>query len=176
MAAGIGCGGNDGNSGRFSTSFPPDRPISGLSADEAAAYCVEVRAYVTRPDIRADECELAAFNVLSSAGIADPDLPDAELRTLCMETYTACLPGPGVGGFCDDLTLSRASCSATIAEMGACLEAEAAQSRSLAALIPPCQTTTRAELEAAVEMLMAIAGEPLPACDVYQSKCVLGAP
>jgi hypothetical protein len=167
MTAAVMMGCDDGGGpGRFMTSVPANKPINTLSSGEIATLCADAETFVTKSAFHDDLCRLDAF--LATTFVTSSTSTDAELSAACTSAYNACVADvTGSTATCDP---PPATCTATVGELTACANDEAAQFHEMAAKLPTCAGITRAAVEA--QGSAATAGFTAPAsCLAYQTKC-----
>jgi hypothetical protein len=167
-----GCGGGGGG-GTFTTSVPGDKPLGGLTGAEADQLCRDQNKFISESTYQMDMCRISAYLAAAFTATLSTTATDAELRTSCSDTYTQCLNpdpdgGAGAGGTCG---APPPSCTATVAELAACLNDEVAQYHALARQIPECGSLTRAGLVETDGGSTPGLTELPASCQTVQSKC-----
>jgi hypothetical protein len=170
-AAGAGRGGASAAGGSTSAgagaggSVASGPTLNGLSADELAGVCADVRASflaagVDRKNVEV-VCRLAGLYSASSLDSAT----DADLQRSCLAVYDPCLVRPReVEDYCAE---DNADCSATVAAFEACVEEYPTYLDRYIDGLPACDALTRASLESA----LAFEPEPTPSCDAVWDQC-----
>lgn len=162
-------GSADPEPAEFSSSVPADKTLESLSAKEVQALCHDVDAFATQAGVRATNCRI--FGVLTAAmtaGLA-PDTSDTELRTLCSDSYEACVSDSAADEVACDTDEFSDNCSASVAEYGACLEGTLRAWGRVAEQLPTCETLSRENLNDTSSV-----GEPFSVgseCEAFQAKC-----
>lgn len=143
----LGCGSSDNkNGGTFSSSLPASAPLNSLTPAQASTLCKELGTYVDG-SLKPINCRLSGIT-LAAFSAFNPSATDAELKKACEDATAACLQeqgspdgGANGGGMCDPIP---ANCTATVAEMSACIADAANGLKQMANGIPSCASITRA--------------------------------
>lgn len=155
--------------GGFSSSVDGQRQIQDLTATERTTLCGEIGSFMVRSGTVDDMAELTC-RANASVGIhtpGDTSQTDAQVRASCQENYDLCKasssPTPG------ECMFPTTNCTATVAELSACLNELAHWAATAVASTPMCSAITVASLEA---------GGTVPeapwttgACGVLGQKC-----
>lgn len=165
--AGSGTGGTTGggntSGGGFTTSVPSGTKLTTLTSAQATQICKDYDTYVEAH--ATTYCKALAVELSASAAGGS----DADLQAACTAAYTECLTADGGLGFsCDptDLMSSSASCTATVGDGVACINAQfTAQNQ-----VPSCSSLTAATLAAATADGGVLGSDPsacaaIDACD-----------
>lgn len=166
------CGGDGGRAaGSFTTSVPGNKMLNGLTPAEVTTLCMDITSFAADAEIRKGSCKISGFLAAFTASLGS-NLSDAELKVACMEGYSACLAAPDEPGMC---AAPSASCTATVAELSACLKDSRVALAQIHAATPDCSAITRAVLEDDSG-----GGTPppdtTPACMTFETKCPDGIP
>jgi hypothetical protein len=140
-----GCGGG-GRGATFVTTVPGGTPLGALTGDQVAQLCSDQDRFLTQASYATDVCRFTAGFAVSLEAELYPDETDDDLRAACTAAYEACLNPEGAAG--GDVTCGArpAACTATVAELGACLNDQVAEVHALAQSVPSCDELTRAGL------------------------------
>ncbi|HEY0705498.1 MAG TPA: hypothetical protein VGG33_01805 [Polyangia bacterium] len=170
----LGCGSSDNKTGgAFSSSVPGSAPLNTLTPAQTSTLCKELGTYVEGA-LKPLTCQLGGFTVAAFSAI-DPRATDAELKKACEDATAECLQqqgspdgGASGAGMCDPIP---ANCTATVAEMSACITDSANALKQSASAIPTCASITRASLSS--DAGAPGGGEPPePAsCKALSAKC-----
>jgi hypothetical protein len=166
---GIACGGED--EGELATSVPGSTPLNQLSAEQAAALCREVNAFIEASGFRTSSQALACKSLAPiTASLASP-ASDAELVQGCSAAYQRCLAHPvgttaETGEACG---LHGTTCTATVAEYEACLEARDLWYRTAIEAYPECSEVTLKNVAAGSGDTTALT--PPAECQQVEAKC-----
>jgi hypothetical protein len=176
-----GTGGGSSGAGAFTTSVPADKTLGSLSSSEKAVLCADENRYASQTMSQADACRVQAVITAGLAAFFDASATDADLRTICANAYTQCLNASTAGA--DGGTSSAGggasitacgsipgNCTATVAELGACLGDQTAVVHDLAGQIPSCQSVTKADFRSDGGSSGSGATDPV-SCITLQSKC-----
>jgi hypothetical protein len=163
----------------FNTSVSGNESIGSLSAGERSTLCDDQTRFGSSPSVKADGCRFrAAISASVRAGFSS-GTTDAELRAMCSESYDECMntPSGGGGGAKDDPSAGCngppvGTCTATVSELGTCLEDTVAALHALAGALPDC-TTIGADKLSAPPGIGTPALETLQpkSCDTLIAKC-----
>jgi len=163
----VACGGNGGGgAGTFSTSVPGNRPLNDLSTTELATICADAMKFRSTSTLQADSCKLSGFLAASLDASFSPSATDAELEGACTQALMSCTTTPSTTT-CDP---APANCTATVAELTACANDNAALEHNLASQVPACSADTRATVNAKANILLQALTLP-PSCQTYEAKC-----
>jgi len=165
---GLGCGGGGGG-GKFTTSVPGNTPLGGLTPAQVDQICRDVQSFESQPSVEMDQCRASAYATAALGASLAPTATDADLQEACATAYDACLHpdgGPTGGATC---SAPPATCAATVAELTACLNDQAAANREAATTRPACNAVTRAGLEGSSGI--GTIGSLPPSCQTYVTKC-----
>lgn len=163
------CGGEE--EGELATSVPGSTPLNQLSAKQAAALCRESNAFIEANGFRTSSQELVCKSLAPiTASLASP-ATDAELIQGCSAAYQRCLAEPAdttaeTGEACG---LHGTTCTATVAEYEACLEATALWYTTVIEAYPECSELTLDNVAAGTGNTTALT--PPTECQQLQAKC-----
>lgn len=153
----------------FSSSVPADKTLESLEANEVEALCRDAQAFADEVGAQAAGCRF--FGVVTAALTAefDAETSDAELRTLCSDTYDACMSDQSSEAEACDTEEFSENCSASVAEYGACLEGTLLAWGRVAEQLPSCEELSRESLTetSSGEEPLDIGSE----CEAFQAKC-----
>jgi hypothetical protein len=134
--------------GSFSSSLDSQRTLDGLTTEESSTLCNEILSFETRSGMQADIMELDC-RANASVGIhapGDTSQTDADVRAACKEEYDLCKASYQISaGTCAS---PPTNCSATVAELVACVNDMFRWTESALADTPMCNAITVAELDA----------------------------
>jgi hypothetical protein len=142
-----GCGGGSHGGGTtFVTRVPGGTPLGELTGDQVAQLCSDQAQFLTEASYAMDACRFSAAFAASLEAELSPDESDDDLRAACTAAYEGCLNPDGGGS--GDLSCGprSAACTATVTELGACLNDEVAEVHALATAVPSCDEISRAAL------------------------------
>ena len=152
VAAGLWACGNGGSSGSatFSTSVSGSAKLSELSSTQLTQLCNDLQAFTETSPVYADAveagCRLAAT---FAAELGNPQ-SDGALQQACMTAYNSCKSDSGKVGSVSTQDLAcnaqPTTCTATVAEMTACLNDYFAELDKVFKGLPTCSQLTRAGL------------------------------
>jgi hypothetical protein len=168
-------GGGGNNGGGFTTSVSGSKMLSGLSPADQTQLCSDGQHYVTTTVAPAQCKELGLLTALELSA-ANSSTTDAQLQAACTSGYNGCvtdLANPDGGApTCNFAALTSGNCTATVAELAACLSDTGRAEAQVASAIPSCSTLTSASLNAAVTS-GGDAGNPAnpPSCVTLDTKC-----
>lgn len=177
-------GGACGNSGPgagsgapFTTTVTPDKPLVSLTGGESSTLCADVNRFASKETFKADSCRIDAVIASGLAAFFLSTATDAELRAECSQTYSQCLSsavdaGTGSASSVSNMACGTvpANCTATVAELGTCLNDETAQLHGIASAFPDCSSLTRADFQSDGGSMAPAPGEPA-SCLNFQAKC-----
>lgn len=149
---------------------PGEPTLESLTPDELEELCADARASFDAAGGTETLGELACRTAGVFAALLFEPSTDAELQQLCRETYDECVAEPVE--LDDDCEESVTTCSATVAELEACVAEYPTYFEQLEMGMPPCSELTLANFEAA----LSFEPEPTPACSVLWDKCPTLAP
>jgi hypothetical protein len=147
VGAMIGCGPGSGGSsgGGFSTSAPSATAVQNLTPSQASQLCTDLTNYLNQQVDSQSYCQTAAVIGIAQAAQQQPSLTDAELQAACEATVAQYCPTASPDGGAASCG-STAGCSATVEQISACANDEAAYLKQFEAMFPTCATITRAKL------------------------------
>jgi len=163
------CGGGSGE--LFQTSIPGNTPLGTLSGSQATELCNDETRFAQQSSLEMDACHEAAFLTVALTASFSPDMTDAELQAACTSAYTSCLHPDGGAGATQTCMAPPANCTATVSQLAACLDDDAAATRALAAQLPDCGSITRASLTANDGGTASSATSSPASCQTLQEKC-----
>jgi hypothetical protein len=147
-----GCGPGSGGSGSFSTSVPGGDQVQNLSPAQAGQFCSDISAYLTNQIVSPGLCQAAAVVATASQAMQDPSISDAQLQLLCSYVATSVCQvlsadaGAGGSGSGAPSCGSTAGCTATVAQISACVEDTGSSFATFEGMFPSCSMVTRARL------------------------------
>ncbi len=156
--------------GGFMTSVPATTPLKDLTPDQKTQLCDDLGKYVdvalTAP-VADFQCKALALSAAAQA------TTDAAAQSACKSALAGCTPDPGTGtSMCSADT--PATCTATVADLGVCLNDTVAAVATLSAAVPSCDGMTLAQDQAAI-IALASSGDSQfmdPAsCTKYNAEC-----
>ena len=156
--------------GSFSSSVAGSTPLNTLTPAQHSTLCKEFGAYLDGPRTI---CPLVGL--LAAQASASISATDAQLRKACTDAVASCQQqldspdgGASSGSMCEPIP---ANCTATVAEMSACLTDQTAVLKQTVAQIPACASLTRASFSA--DGGVSGGGEPPepPSCMSLSAKC-----
>jgi hypothetical protein len=157
IAAGVlaGCGGGSGTggSGGFSTSVPSGTEVENLTPAQANQLCGDINSYLTKQVDSSSFCQVAAVVATASQATHDTTLTDTQLQRLCSQVTTSVCAllsaDGGTVGAADGGASSCGStsgCTATVAQISACLNDTGTSLSTYEKMFPSCSMVTRANL------------------------------
>jgi hypothetical protein len=171
----VGCGGSnssDGGSGSsFSSSLPGSAMIGSLSAGDQQKLCSELESYESSSAVKSAELKASCGLAGLLAATFAPDQTDAGIQAACKMAYDGCTTSlasaPPAATQCN---LSSGTCTATVSELTACLNADIAASASIS--LPSCASLTAATLKDIASGSGSASQPAQPAaCTTVQMKC-----
>lgn len=169
----VSCGSSSsgGGGGSFTTSVPSDKPLNTLTPAETTTLCTDIGKAYSDSQVQQGSCKAVAFVLTGLLANFNDMVTDAMLRSTCMQTYNSCLSGGADGGAGSCMQPSQA-CTATVAELAACLKDSKAALVASFNEVPSCTALSRARLMAA-ETDGGSGGDPMetPACMTFHAKC-----
>jgi hypothetical protein len=175
---GIGCGSSGSGSkggGNFSTSVPGNKSIASLTPSEQAQLCHDAEQW-SQTSLQPSLCKTSAVLTAAFGAAVDSSVSDAQIQMSCTQAYNECLtsgqsPDAGATSSCQ-MGLSDPTCTATVAEMTACLNDESAALAQETSALPSCGSLTRASLNTATgsDSDAGAADEPA-SCKIVNMKC-----
>ena len=166
----VGCGGSDGGGGggasTFSSSVPGSAMIGSLSASDQQKLCGELESFESSSGFKSAEVKVSCGLAGILAATFAPDQTDAGIQAACKMAYDECANAPPDASQCDLST----TCTATVSELTACLNADVATFNSIS--VPSCASLTAATLKDATSASGAAAQPAQPAaCMTVETKC-----
>ncbi len=150
------------SAGDFSTSVPGSTPLGNLSDSQTTALCSDLEAYTAKSNLLKVSCGLDGLLAAQTA----TDTSDAGLQAACKGAYDSCNADSTATTTCDK---PSAACTATVAELTACLNDTAQEFDSIS--VPECSTLTSATLSLAFAGLAGLSTDQTAACKTYDAKC-----
>lgn len=153
VSALLGCGGGSGGSGSFSTSAPSGTEVQNLTPSQANQLCDDVNSYLMKQIDSPTLCQAAAVAGTAMEAMKDSTLTDAQLQQVCslaatqicsLLTSDAGTSGSADGG--SSSCGSTAGCTATVAQLSACVNDTGASFSTYEKMFPTCSMVTRARL------------------------------
>lgn len=149
------------------------KPLSQLTDAEMTELCANVGDYyVTDPDLKSGTCRFAGVG-MAVASLLFGEKTDEQLRATCAEFESACLRAESTGGT-QQGTCEKpgATCTATVAELEACInDSRDAVSNALLSM-PSCETLKRSDIGAPTAGPAPAMQLPNPeSCQIFQQKC-----
>jgi hypothetical protein len=158
--------------GAFSTSVPSSTSLNSLSPAQLTELCSELSNYLNNGGFTKSasdyECKVLALVAAAAA------TTDADAQAACTASYDACQPDAGAAPATGQCTAPPATCTATVGDLKACLNAYSTTFATLDASVPSCDTLTVAKVQSSLAALAGDGGTGLTtpaACTSYQAKC-----
>jgi hypothetical protein len=149
----VGCGGGSGGSSGFSTSAPSGTEVQNLTPSQANQLCDEVNGYLMKQLDSPTLCQAAAVAGTATEAMMDSTLTDAQLQEVCSLAATQICSlltaDGGASGSADGGASScgsTAGCTATVAQLSACVNDTGASLSTFEKMFPTCSMVTRAGL------------------------------
>jgi hypothetical protein len=150
-----GCGPSSGGGKTFSTTVPSGEQVQNLTAAQASQLCGDITSYLTDQIESPGLCQAAAVVATASQAAQDPSLTDAQLQQICsFAATTVCQmvkADAGTGGTANGGAPScgsTAGCTATVAQLSACINDIGGSFSTFERMFPNCGMVTRAALAA----------------------------
>lgn len=165
LAASIGCGGGDGGSTQLSTGVDGTKQYGAVTADENQKICNATAAWVgtafDAAKMKEFGCKLAGVVGGVFGGTA-----------ACQSAYDMCknaAPPDGGAGMPMGATCNKpaSTCTATVAELEACLNAIPANLDKLVNALPSCANVSAQSVQQLGNIQMLLG----PACQTFEMKC-----
>jgi hypothetical protein len=159
------CGGDKATSGGFTTSVPGDKPLPTLTPGEASTLCIDVARAYAGAHTQEDICRFLAYYAAVFAGSST----QAELQAACTMTRDMCLRDGGTLGppGCE---MPSADCTATVTDLGRCVNDNKKNVDQQVAMAPTCDLVTPERVAAELSNV-----PPTPAsCITLAMKCADG--
>jgi hypothetical protein len=158
--------------GAFSTNVPASTSLSSLSPAQLTELCSELSNYLNNGAFTksASDYECKVLAVVAGAAAKT----DAEAQAACTASYGACKPDAGPAPATGQCTAPPATCTATVGDLKACLNAYSTTFATLDASVPTCDKLTVAQAQSSLAALAGDGGTGLTtpaACVSYQAKC-----
>ncbi len=174
----VACGGSSSGgssspgSTDFSSSLPGDKSLGSLSDSENAQLCKDLQSYYGPNAAAGKELKdfTCRFSALLLAGFASPTT-DSELQAACKAGYDECQHSAEQSSMvtCNQ---PQASCTATVAEMEACVTESTKALADLGNQFPECSKVTIASLQSTMDPGTAPpAINDSPSCTALEAKC-----
>jgi hypothetical protein len=169
----VGCGGSNSSDGgsSFSSSVPGSATIGSLSDSDKQKLCNDLAAYVSSSTFKSGEVKAScSFAGVVGAALAT-DQTDAGVQAACKKSYDDCAAqitsAPVDASMCMP---PGATCTATVSELTACLNADVAAFNSID--VPSCASLTVASLNNMTTDPGSTSQPMQPAaCATFQMKC-----
>lgn len=158
-----GCGGDDDD--RFNSGVDQGKAISDLTPAEQQKFCDSTAKWADSLVSTQAICRISGHSATSVA------TTDAEARTICQQTYDACLESPpdaGIGDSFECDTAGGAECTATVGEYETCLSDAGGLLKAQFEGIPGCNEARAGAVGIDFEF-----GDfdPPASCQVLDEKC-----
>lgn len=171
--------GCSGGGGTFTTTVAGDKPLGTLSGSEVARLCDDANKFLAASTSNTDACRIGALSLTNFVAMLSPTMTDTELQMTCSDSYSRCVNQTTSGGTAPDAGSSTAgmcsappaNCTATVAELVACVNDSAAQYHKLATSGPDCAKIARASFSGSNGGAASIPTAAPASCQTYQSKC-----
>jgi hypothetical protein len=165
----VGCGGSSDGGSSFSSSVPGSAMLGSLSAGDQQKLCGELESYVSGSTFKSGEIKASCGLAGILAATLATDQSDAGIQAACKMAYDQCATGinnaTADAAQCD---LSGSTCTATVSELTACLNADVAAFDSIS--VPSCASLTAANLKNSGPASAPAQTEPA-ACAAIEMKC-----
>lgn len=145
MALGA-CGGSDSN-GTYSSGVDKAKAGSSMTTDEQSKFCSSAFRYTMSAMSKESMCKVTAVG-LSAIALMDDKATNATLQAACKSTFDGCMadsktvPTEPSASDMKDCTLEIAACSATTAEIEACINDYTTEVNKVMGAIPSCSALT----------------------------------
>ena len=180
--AGIGgCGDDSGDGtaapGQVATGLPPGQSLGTLTQADAEQLCQAssraAQELMASAEYHSGSCKLAGVMMAGmGAAFADPPPPDSELQQTCKTMYDQCMSAqPQSTESSGTCTPPPATCTATVAEYEACMEASLRAMKDVYAALPGCEEITAASLQTSTSTETSMTASQPPECQAFSSKC-----
>lgn len=151
--AACGGGGGGGSSGGFSTNLPGETEVQNLTSAQADQLCRDVNSYLMKQVDSPSFCQVAAVMATANQAAQDTTLTDGQLQQVCSVVATSVCTlltsDAGASGSVDagvSSCGSTAGCTATVAQLSACLTDTGTSFSTFEKMFPTCSMVTRARL------------------------------
>jgi hypothetical protein len=166
FALGVAGCGSDSRGTTLETGVSGDKPLNTLSQDEATKVCKSVGDWSKRAfseeKLKEIPCKLTAALFGALAGDAE------QARMACTQTYNSCLQQPAMPSQQESTCgMVDSNCTATVAEMEACLNELPKAFDDFAAALPSCDALGSGMMS----MPFNLESLNPPACKTFESKC-----
>jgi hypothetical protein len=171
----VGCGGGGGGGGggtHFSTSVSGSAPVASLSGGQQAQLCGDIQHFAS--SLTGDLCRAEAFLAAALLEATNSSASNADLQSACNAAYSDCVNASADAGTgqCDFSTINPATCTATVAQVSACLNDLGAQTDRAVAAFPSCSSVTAQSITSAGSSATQDAGAGQPAsCVTLNNVC-----
>jgi len=136
--------------GGFSSGLPGGATLESLSPDQLVGLCEAGQKHLLDTGLVDDLFDaFCGYEAVLAVAIFGGS-SDEEARTLCSEFYTECLAAPAEPDDCSAMTTS--TCSATVAELEACVDAYPEYVDNIEASAPECSELTLDSVEASLDV------------------------
>jgi hypothetical protein len=165
-----GCGGGGGGGTHFSTTVSGSTPVASLSPAQQTQICSEAQSFAT--SILVDVCKVEGFVAAATLSLSNGTATNAQLQAQCSSSTTTCVDG-GNTGQCDFSSFQTGTCTATVAQLSACLNDVGALEDQTAAKVPSCGSLTIQNVNATLTTLQQDGGastEPA-SCVAFDNAC-----
>ncbi len=163
-----GCGSN-ADLGGFSSTIDGKTEIDKLTTAQQQTLCDEVTSFSKTSGLEQDMTELLCrYGGILAAALTAPDgATDAQVRAACQTGYDMCISTQS-SGTCN--VAGAATCTATVAELSACLNDGFESYQAALKATPPCSAITAAAIQSSQSSSSPAPPQP-PSCVTYQQKC-----
>jgi hypothetical protein len=169
----VGCGGSSGSGSgggsTFSSSIPGSAMIGSLSASDQQKLCGELESYESSSGFKAAELKASCGLAGILAATFAPDQTDAGLQAACKMAYDECTTTVNAPPDASQCNLSSGTCTATVSELTACVNADLAAASSIS--VPSCASLTAATLKDATSGSGSSQTMQPAACMAVETKC-----
>jgi hypothetical protein len=157
-----------GSTATFSSSVPANEQLSTISDQDSATLCKEIDAFESGANSAKLEDFSCRLTALLAAAISGSST-DAGLQGACKTAYDACVATPPSSTTSTTTcTKPDATCTATVAELEACLNDSGPYIDQVLGQLPSCAALTEASLSSDTSTSTPMS----PAsCTTFQAKC-----
>jgi hypothetical protein len=168
----VGCGGNSGGGGgsHFSTSVSGSTPVASLTPAQQAQICSDAQGFAK--SISADVCKAEGILAAAELSLTNSSASNADLQAACTAASADCTNGVADAGTgqCDFSSFQSASCTATVAQLSACLNDTGAAEDQAVAKLPSCSSLTTQNLNATLDQDAGASSSPA-SCVAFDNAC-----
>jgi hypothetical protein len=144
--------------------------VASLTPAQQAQICSDGQGFAK--SISADGCKAEGILAAAALSLTNSAASNADLQAACTAASTDCINGAADAGTsqCDFSSFQSASCTATVAQLSACLNDTGATEDQAVAKLPSCGSLTAQSLAATLDQDAGASSSPA-SCVAFDNAC-----